>query len=273
MDSQDSNSITAVVTDPPYGVREYTEGEIKKRRLGKGGIWRIPPSFDGHKRNALPRFSVINESPKERENVYNFFHEWGKKLYRILVPGGHIFIASTPLLSDIVSHAMREAQFERRGEIIRTVTTLRGGDRPKGAEDEFKELSIIPRGMWEPWELFRKPLSERTIAINLRKWHAGALRREHPNTPCGDLFTIGKTPKIERVIAPHPSIKPQQFLRKLVYASLPTGNGIILDPFAGSGSTLAAAEYHNLRSIGLEIDSEFYNMGKDAIPRLAQLYR
>ena len=243
MKSQKGNSITAIVTDPPYGVKEYTEVEIEKQRQGKGGIWRRPPACDGHTRQALPRFSVINDDPKERENVYDFFFTWGQEAIRLLVPGGHVFIASTPLLSDIVSHAMRSAGFERRGEIIRTVTTLRGGDRPKGCEQEFAELSVIPKGMWEPWGLYRKPLKEKTVAENLRVWGAGALRREDVDSPFCDMILSQKTPKVEREIAPHPSIKPQDFLRKLVYASLPLGRGIILDPFAGSGATLAAAEH------------------------------
>ena len=232
----------------------------------------MPPSFDGHTRQALPRFSVINDDPKERENVYTFFYNWGKEALRILVPGGHVFIASTPLLSDILSSAMRKAGFERRGEIIRTVSTLRGGDRPKGAELEFSDVSVIPKGMWEPWGLYRKPLSEKTIAENLRKWNAGALRRENTDSPFGDLIISPKTPRIEREIAPHPSIKPQEFLRKLVFASLPLGKGVILDPFAGSGSTLAAAEFCNLNSIGIEKDEEFYSIAMNAIPKLAELY-
>src|SRR2546422_10810156 len=40
------NSIHAVVTDPPYGLLEYTEEQKQKLRAGKGGVWRIPPSFD-----------------------------------------------------------------------------------------------------------------------------------------------------------------------------------------------------------------------------------
>lgn len=272
MSAQRENSITAIVTDPPYGVKEYTEDELTKKRQGKGGVWRIPPSFDGHTRQPLPRFSVINDDPKERDNVYSFFYHWGKEALRILVPGGHIFIASTPLLSDIVSRAMREAGFERRGEIIRTVSTLRGGDRPKGAELEFSETSVIPKGMWEPWGLYRKPISEKTVAENLREWNAGALRRENIDSPFADLIPSQKTPKAEREIAPHPSIKPQAFLRQLVYASLPLGKGTILDPFAGSGSTLAAAEFFGFSSIGLECDKKFYEIGINAIPKLAKLY-
>lgn len=272
MDKQEENFITAVVTDPPYGVKEYSEDEIAKKRNGKGGIWRIPPSFDGHMRQAMPRFTVINDSPQERENVYRFFYNWGKKVKRILVPGGHVFIASTTLLSDIVSRAMRDAGFERRGEIIRTVCTLRGGDRPKGFESEFSEVSVIPKGMWEPWGLYRKPLSERTVAENLRKWGAGALRREKADSPFCDFIVSQKTPKLEREIAPHPSLKPQSFLRKIVYASLPLKRGIILDTFSGSGSTLAAAEYFGYESIGIEKDAEFYKIGITAIEALARLY-
>src|SRR5262245_44190818 len=39
-------SLSAVVTDPPYGV-EYEEKDHVKLRGGRGGVWRIPPSFDG----------------------------------------------------------------------------------------------------------------------------------------------------------------------------------------------------------------------------------
>ena len=39
------DSLHAIVTDPPYGVKEYELDQIEKRAAGKGGIWKIPPSF------------------------------------------------------------------------------------------------------------------------------------------------------------------------------------------------------------------------------------
>lgn len=252
MTERDENTITAIVTDPPYGVKGYTEIELEKQRAGKSGVWRIPPAFDGHVRKALPRFSVINDDPKERRNIYEFFLRWATLALRILMPGGHVFIASTPLLSDVLSSAMRDGGFERRAEIIRTVSTLRGGDRPKGAEIEFTETCVIPKGLWEPWGLYRKPLSENTVAENLRRWQAGALRRADKNSPFGDLIQSNKTPQLERDIAPHPSLKLQNFLRKIVYAALPTGKEIILEPFSGSGATVAAAVHFGYDCIGLE---------------------
>lgn len=271
MAEQKENTITAIVTDPPYGIKEYTEKELQKQRKGKGGVWRLPPSFDGHTRMPVPRFSIINDDIKERHILYHFFLEWGKLAIKIVVPGGHLFIASTPLLSDIVSRALRDSGFERRGEIIRTVSTLRGGDRPKGAEKKFEDLSVLPRGLWEPWGLYRKPIAEKTIAKNLDKWNAGALRRINKDSPFCDLIQSEKTSKKERAIAPHPSIKPQSFMRKIVFAALPLGNGIIYDPFCGSGATLAAAEYFRYTSIGTEKDPYFYKLAENAIPLLAKL--
>jgi len=63
-------SIHAVVTDPPYGLVEYTEKEQAKLRKGRGGVWRIPPSFDGHKRAPLPRFTVLTKQDHERLHVF-----------------------------------------------------------------------------------------------------------------------------------------------------------------------------------------------------------
>ena len=41
------NSIEAVVTDPPYGLVEYTDKELAKFKNGKGGVWRLTSSFYG----------------------------------------------------------------------------------------------------------------------------------------------------------------------------------------------------------------------------------
>ena len=72
-------------------------------------------------------------------------------------------------------------------------------------------------------------------------------------------------------MAPHPSLKPQALLRQLVRSVLPLGEGVVVDPFAGSGSTLAAAEAVGYASIGIEKDLHYFRMATEAIPALAQL--
>ena len=262
------NSLHACVTDPPYGLVEYTQTQQEKLRAGRGGVWRQPPSFDGHRRAPLPRFTTLSQ--RDLETLSSFFGSWADVLYPVLVPGAHILIASNPLLSHWVAHAVRAAGFERRGEIVRLVMTLRGGDQPKNAHAEFHDVTVLPRSMHEPWLLFRKPLDGR-VQDNLRKWKTGGLRRMSDIQPFGDVIRSSPTRPEERQFAPHPSLKPQAFLRQVVRAILPLGEGIVIDPFAGSGSTLAAAIAVGYESIGIERDNRYAAMARGAIPELAAL--
>ncbi|HHU14692.1 MAG: site-specific DNA-methyltransferase [Kiritimatiellae bacterium] len=263
---QSPNSIHAIVTDPPYGLFEYSEKQITKLRSGRGGVWRIPPSFDGHMRSPLPRFTVL--SADQLQDLRTFFTEWGRTLLPRLVPGANVIVASNPLLSYIVSDALASAGLERRGEIVRLTMTMRGGDRPKAAHEEFSCVSVMPRSMWEPWLVYRKPVEGR-VQDNLRKWGTGGFRRPEKDKPFGDVIASAPTRKAEREIAPHPSLKPQAFLRQLVRAALPLGKGVVVDTFAGSGSTLAAAEAVGYESIGIEKDETYFNLACKAIRRLA----
>lgn len=258
-------SIHAVVTDPPYGGIEYSERELAKLKNGRGGVWRIPPAFDGSKRSPLPRFTVL--SREDLESLRTFFERLGNALHKVLVPGANIVIASNPLLCQLVVTSLAVSGLEPRGMIVRLVMTMRGGDRPKNAHKEFSDVSVMPRSMWEPWVVMRRP-PEGRIQDNLRKWGTGGFRRISADKPFGDVIQSQPTRKKERTIAPHPSLKPQSFLRQIVRASLPLGKGIVLDPFAGSGSTLAAANAVGYESIGIERSDDYISMAIEAIPKL-----
>lgn len=262
------HSIHAVITDPPYGLIEYTPSQLDKMKNGRGGVWRIPPSFDGCRRSPLPRFTVL--TAQDKAALRRFFDKFANHLFPVLVPGAHVFIATNPLVSHLVYEPMIGAGFEKRGEVIRVIQTLRGGDRPKGAHREFTDVSVMPRSCWEPWGLFRKPCEGR-VQDNLRKWGTGGLRRISSTEPFKDLILSSPARGMEREIGRHPSLKPQHLLRQIVRASLPLGTGVILDPFMGSGSTVAAASACGLRSVGLETNAEYFALAQGAIPRLAAL--
>lgn len=266
--SQPANTVHAVVTDPPYGLLEYSDEEQQKLRSGRGGVWRLPPSFDGSVRSPLPRFTVLK--PSDLVALEHFFLAWGRSLVRVLVPGANVVVASNPLLSHLVAGALARAGLERRGELARLVMTLRGGDRPKAAHVEFSGVSVMPRSMWEPWLLFRKPLEGRA-QDNLRRWGTGGFRRISEQRPFGDVIESAPTRAKERQLANHPSLKPQAFLRRVVRGVLPLGQGVVLDPFAGSGSTLAAAHAVGYASIGIERDAQYFDLACSAIPKLAAL--
>ena len=268
MDEHSANSIHAIVTDPPYGLKEYNSEEKRKLRRGKGGVWRIPPAFDGCVRSPLPRFTVLTEEDHSR--LRQFFSDFARRAFRILVPGAHVFIATNPLLSHLVYGPLLTAGFEKRGEVIRLVQTLRGGDRPKNAHREFADVSVMPRSSWEPWGLFRKPCEGR-VQDNLRKWSTGGLRRVSGELAFSDVIQSAPTRPEERALSPHPSLKPQSFMRQIVRASLPLGKGIVLDPFMGGGSTISAAISVGYESVGIESDPQFFAVARTGIPALATL--
>lgn len=278
----DENSLHAVVTDPPYSVVEFQTAHIEKMREGTGGIWRIPPELDGSKRKPLPRFTTLTEDDKD--DLRNFFKQFGESVEHVLRPGGHVFVACTQLLMHEVSTQLDEAGLERRDVLVRKTKTLRGGDRPKGAHDhpEYDMVSSMPRVYWEPWLLYRKPFDGR-LEQNLDRWQTGGVRRESGDRPFTDLLGNGKTPKEETEIVEnahpdgeneseaHPNQKPQKLMRELCHAALPLQEGIILDPFMGSGSTIAAAHALGYDAVGIELDETFFQTAKNAIPTLSKV--
>ena len=268
LNMQEDNAFHAVVTDPPYGLAEYSEKEQQKLRSGRGGVWRLPPTFDGSQRSPLPRFTTLTED--QLQHLHDYFFIWGRYLYPKLRPGGLVLIASNPLLSHLVTVALTNAGLESRGQIVRLVTTLRGGDRPKGAHEEFREVTVMPRSNWEPWIVLRRPLHGR-VQDSLREWGTGGFRRPTEDNPFSDVIQSGRTSKREKAIAPHPSLKPQDFLRKVVRGVLPLGEGLIADPFAGAGATLAAAEAVGYRAVGVERDPYYFDIATKAIAALAAI--
>jgi site-specific DNA-methyltransferase (adenine-specific) len=262
-------SLHAVVTDPPYGVKEFEPGQLERLRAGRGGIWRIPPSFDGHTRAPLPRFTAL--SPAERARIAEFITEWSSLVLRAMRPGAHVFLAGNAFLAPLVWGAVVAGGLEYRGQLIRLVRTLRGGDRPKNAHHEFPDVCSLPRGSYEPWGIFRAPLPDgMRVADCLRIYETGGLRRRADGPPA-DVIRSQRTSRAERALAPHPSLKPQSFLRQVVHAVLPLGRGIIADPFMGSGSTVAAADAIGASCVGVERDERYFEIARRAVPKLALL--
>lgn len=105
----------------------------------------------------------------------------------------------------------------------------------------------------------------------LRVYQTGGLRNKIDGSQFKDVITSERTPRRERELANHPSLKPQSLLRQLVYSILPLGNGVIAAPFMGSGSTVAAAEAMDVPCVGVERHLDYYNEAQIAIERLAAL--
>jgi DNA modification methylase len=94
--------------------------------------------------------------------------------------------------------------------------------------------------------------------------HAMKGKRKLNGTP-RDIFQVKRVPSDKKI---HPTEKPTELLRELVGLSTLAGE-TILDPFAGSGATLAAAKETNRQGIGIELDPVYHEkiVNRLAVPK------
>lgn len=71
------------------------------------------------------------------------------------------------------------------------------------------------------------------------------------------FFYCAKATAKDRAGSKHPTVKPIKLMRYLVRMVTPR-NGLVLDPFAGSGTTLMAARLEGFASVGIEQDAQYY---------------
>ena len=148
--------------------------------------------------------------------------------------------------------------------------TMRGGDRPKHAHLEFPQVSVMPSPCGNHGCCFASPCKD-----ELRTTYASGAREAFGAPPVSDLLAMSSSRhRLDQRSGASRRIQAsslRRFLRQVVCGVLPLGKGVVLDPFAGSGSTLAAAEAVGYESIGLEKDGEYFALAIDAIPKLAGL--
>jgi site-specific DNA-methyltransferase (adenine-specific) len=79
-------------------------------------------------------------------------------------------------------------------------------------------------------------------------------------TPC--LISVKEELKRKNF---HSTVKPLSLMEYLIKLIMPPNDGILLDPFAGSGSTLLAAKNLSINAIGIEIQSDYVEIANARI--------
>ena len=164
-----------------------------------------------------------------------------------------------------------EARLEKRGEIIRLVQTLRGGDRPKNAHNEFHDVTVMPRSAWEPWGLFRKPCEGR-VQDNLRKWKTGGLRRRSDDIPFTDVIQSAPTRREERAISASPLFKATSLhAANLSGRHSPLVQALFLIHSWGAVLRSRLRSQWGMKASVLKAITSFFDMAVNAIPALTAL--
>jgi len=99
----------------------------------------------------------------------------------------------------------------------------------------------------------------------LPRWPTNLVHDGSDNSFPGAYFYCAKAAKKDRAGSKHPTVKPIALMRWLVRMVTPPG-GLVLDPFAGTGTTLQAALEEGFRALGIEMNEPYV---QDIVRRLS----
>jgi site-specific DNA-methyltransferase (adenine-specific) len=169
------------------------------------------------------------------------FSEYLPELYRVLKPNTHCYLMINALNLKDLQQAAEDAGFRMQNILV------------------WKKNTSTPN------QYYMQCLE---FILMLRK---GAAKRVNDCGICNCLSVpniIGKGKKH------HPTAKPVELMRIMIEQSSNKGD-VVLDPFAGGGSTLVAAKQAERNYIGFEIDPKYYEMANKRLyqePMQAQLF-
>lgn len=271
----EDETITTCATDPPYNYefigRNWNEQEIKRRIVNAKSnknilVKNIPygSGLSGGIRNK-------RWYEKNKNNIFEYqkwFEEVGKEIYRVLKPGSFCIVFNSTRTIAHIQIALENVGFYTKDIIV----WKRQSGIPKGiniekklskmgktSSNDWKGWHSCLRNEWEAIVLVQKPLKNNHIET-LEKYGTGLLYTKE--------FEKFKSNIIDNIVRErkenfntHPTVKPLNLMRYLIRLTTPKKKGnIILDPFAGSGTTLLAAKIEGLNFLGSEIVSEYVDI-------------
>ena len=228
------NSIDLVLTDPPYC-------------LGKDY---------GNQSDML--------SPKQ-------FLEWTEKWIIQVIPKlkatGSFYIFTTWRYAPEIFSFMKK-HLHMINEIIwdRRVPSMGGSTRRFSSVHDTVGLFVVDQTKYYfNIDAVRVPYDQETKKARTRKIFEGSKWLEMGYNP-KDVWSCSRLHKQHKEREPHPTQKPLKIIDRMIKASSPE-NGIILDPFAGSGTTIVSAIQNNRSGIGFEINPTYCQMSLQRIKK------
>ena len=265
-------SISSCITDPPYNYEfighkwNHQEIERRKNRIqdSKTLVKNIPygSGLAGGVRNQ--RWYQRN-----RDNILeyeNWCLEWAIELYRICKPGASVLVFNSTRTVAHVQVALEEAGFYARDIVVyrRSSGIPKGINMEKKLEHRGYENSqdwqgwhSCLRNEWEAICVVQKPLMN-NYTQTLLEYGTGLFytQQEDGGFQSNILENIKRDHNCDYNV--HCTVKPLELMKKLVHIFVPRVKGsIVIDPFAGSGTTLVAAKQAGLDYVGMEIEPNY----------------
>lgn len=229
------NSIDLIVADPPYG-------------LGK---------------------DYGNDSDKK--NASDFI-SWNEKWISLVIPKlkrtGSFYIFCTWRYSPEI-FLLLKSHLTMINEIIwdRRVPSMGGSTRKFSSVHDTIGLFVKSKDYYFDLDSVRIPYDEETKKARSRSIFVGKKWLEVGYNP-KDVWAVSRLHRIHSEREDHPTQKPLEIIQRMIKASCPE-NGVVLDPFAGSGTTVAASLLNKRHFVAFEINSLYHQTILDRIARIS----
>ena len=265
-------SVSLVLTDPPYGL-DGMDGDWNLGRLNS----RVKAGVVG----SLP--AGMKFDPAQGRKLQAFLQPIVAEWMRVLKPGAFALCFAQPRLAHRVAAAMEDAGFEIRDMLA----WQHEGQQPKAfSQDHFVKRMDIPesekrrivaelggrktpqlRPEMEMIVLGQRP-RDGTFVANWLEHQVGLIDVGSPLIePTRFPSQVIRHPKADRIFD-HMTVKPVEVLRHLVRIFSKRA-GVVLDTFAGTGSTGVACAHEGRQFIGFERDTK---IAEAALERIRSEY-
>ena len=225
LDNLKEGSIDCIWTDPPYF-------------LSNGGT-----TCKGGKQVS------VNKGEWDRlqniETMHQFNTNWLTKCYRILKPGGTIWVSGTHHNIHSIGFAMQTIGYKTLNNLVWEKTSPPPNLACNCFTHSYETIVFASKGKGY------------TFNYDWLKTTNGGKQQK-------DIIRFGRPSKDEKSCGKHPTQKPLSLVRYCLRASTNPGDKV-LDPFMGSGTTGVAAIGLELDFFGCERELEYFQLAKQRI--------
>jgi site-specific DNA-methyltransferase (adenine-specific) len=214
-------------------------------------VWTDPPyllSNDGITCVA-GRMVKVNKGEWDRSRGVDLDHEfnraWLAQCYRLLKPGGTIWVSGTLHVYLSVGMAMRQLGYRLLNDIV--------WEKPAPPPNLGCRCFTHSTEMLL-WATKAKKGSKHRYTFNY-----AAMKAENGGKQMKNVWRLSSPAKEEKQFGKHPTQKPVALVARCLRASTSPGD-LVVDPFAGSGSTGVAAVGLGRRFIGCEREDSYVDV-------------
>ena len=215
---------------------------------------------------ADPPFNIGIKYDKYNDNLsYEEYYDWSKKwineCYRLLKNNGSIYIAIGDEFAAEINLILKQTNFFFRNWIIWYYTF--GQNQRKKFNRSHTHLLYFSKdkdNFTFNDDSVRVPSARQTTYNDKRANPKGKL----PD----DVWKFSRVcGTFKERIGKHPCQMPESVLERIIKVSSNEGN-LILDPFAGTGTTAVVASKFRRNYITIEISEEYYKIAKDRLKNI-----